>query len=86
MDNLLVYFFLCAFQYCWPCAGMRGMIAMSIEVKGPTRDLHSGNEGGTHPALLKGSKILRRYFAIACHLVLVAILYPSALLASATVE
>lgn len=24
------------------------MIALSIEVKGPTRDLHSGNEGGTH--------------------------------------
>lgn len=27
-------------------AGMRGMIALSIEVKGPSRDLHSGNEGG----------------------------------------
>ena len=31
-----------------PCItyGMRGMITFSIEVKGPTRDLHSGNEGG----------------------------------------
>lgn len=31
-----------------PCLtyGMRGMIAASVEVKGPSRDLHSGNEGG----------------------------------------
>lgn len=31
-----------------PCLtyGMRGMIALSIEVAGPDRDLHSGNEGG----------------------------------------
>ena len=31
-----------------PCLtyGMRGMISASIEVKGPERDLHSGNEGG----------------------------------------
>ncbi|KAK9839468.1 hypothetical protein WJX81_003920 [Elliptochloris bilobata] len=31
-----------------PCLtyGMRGMISASIEVKGPQRDLHSGNEGG----------------------------------------
>lgn len=31
-----------------PCLtyGMRGMIAFSIEVKGPAKDLHSGNEGG----------------------------------------
>ena len=31
-----------------PCLtyGMRGMISASIEVKGPKRDLHSGNEGG----------------------------------------
>ena len=36
-----------------PCLtyGMRGMIALSIEVKGPTRDLHSGNEGGESPRL-----------------------------------
>lgn len=32
-----------------PCLtyGMRGMIAASVEVKGPARDLHSGNDGGT---------------------------------------
>ena len=24
------------------------MIALSIEVRGPSRDLHSGNEGGKH--------------------------------------
>ncbi|EIE27434.1 Zn-dependent exopeptidase [Coccomyxa subellipsoidea C-169] len=31
-----------------PCLtyGMRGMIAAAVEVKGPARDLHSGNEGG----------------------------------------
>lgn len=31
-----------------PCLtyGMRGMIAASVEVKGPARDLHSGNDGG----------------------------------------
>lgn len=31
-----------------PCLtyGMRGMIALSIEVTGPVRDLHSGNDGG----------------------------------------
>ncbi len=31
-----------------PCLtyGMRGMISASIEVHGPARDLHSGNEGG----------------------------------------
>ena len=31
-----------------PCLtyGMRGMIAASIEVTGPTKDLHSGNDGG----------------------------------------
>lgn len=31
-----------------PCLtyGMRGMISLSIEVRGPARDLHSGNEGG----------------------------------------
>lgn len=31
-----------------PCLtyGMRGMIALSIEVKGPERDIHSGNDGG----------------------------------------
>lgn len=31
-----------------PCLtyGMRGMIALSIQVDGPGRDLHSGNEGG----------------------------------------
>ena len=31
-----------------PCLtyGMRGMISASIEVRGPKRDLHSGNEGG----------------------------------------
>lgn len=31
-----------------PCItyGMRGMIALSVEVRGPVRDLHSGNEGG----------------------------------------
>ena len=31
-----------------PCItyGMRGMISLSIEVRGPQRDLHSGNEGG----------------------------------------
>jgi Cys-Gly metallodipeptidase DUG1 len=31
-----------------PCItyGMRGMINLSIEIKGPSRDLHSGNEGG----------------------------------------
>ena len=35
-----------------PCLtyGMRGMIAASVEVKGPARDLHSGNDGGPpHP-------------------------------------
>lgn len=34
-----------------PCLtyGMRGMIAASVEVKGPARDLHSGNDGGRHP-------------------------------------
>ena len=35
-----------------PCLtyGMRGMIAASVEVKGPARDLHSGNDGGApHP-------------------------------------
>ena len=36
----------CALQV--PCLtyGMRGMIAASVEVKGPARDLHSGNDGG----------------------------------------
>ncbi len=31
-----------------PCLtyGMRGMIAAAVEVKGPARDLHSGNDGG----------------------------------------
>lgn len=31
-----------------PCLtyGMRGMISLSVEVKGPAKDLHSGNEGG----------------------------------------
>ncbi len=31
-----------------PCLtyGMRGMIALSIEVSGPERDVHSGNDGG----------------------------------------
>ncbi len=31
-----------------PCLtyGMRGMISLSIQVTGPNRDLHSGNEGG----------------------------------------
>jgi len=28
---------------------MRGMIAAAVEVKGPARDLHSGNEGGEKP-------------------------------------
>jgi hypothetical protein len=34
-----------------PCLtyGMRGMIAASVEVKGPARDLHSGNDGGLPP-------------------------------------
>jgi di- and tripeptidase/Cys-Gly metallodipeptidase DUG1 len=31
-----------------PCLtyGMRGMVALSIEVSGPERDVHSGNDGG----------------------------------------
>ena len=31
-----------------PCItyGMRGMINMSVEIRGPAKDLHSGNEGG----------------------------------------
>ena len=31
-----------------PCItyGMRGMISMSVEIRGPSKDLHSGNEGG----------------------------------------
>ena len=31
-----------------PCItyGMRGMINMSVEIRGPSKDLHSGNEGG----------------------------------------
>ena len=31
-----------------PCItyGMRGMISMSVEIRGPGKDLHSGNEGG----------------------------------------
>lgn len=31
-----------------PCItyGMRGMISMSVEIRGPAKDLHSGNEGG----------------------------------------
>ena len=39
-----------------PCLtyGMRGMIAASVEVKGPARDLHSGNDGG-----------LSKFFALA---------------------
>jgi di- and tripeptidase/Cys-Gly metallodipeptidase DUG1 len=38
---------------------MRGMISLSIEVRGPARDLHSGNEGGvfTEP-LADLSKVL----------------------------
>ncbi|KAL4857151.1 Cys-Gly metallodipeptidase DUG1 [Chlorella vulgaris] len=44
-----------------PCLtyGMRGMISLSIEVRGPARDLHSGNEGGvfTEP-LADLSKVL----------------------------
>ncbi|KAI7835447.1 hypothetical protein COHA_010652 [Chlorella ohadii] len=44
-----------------PCItyGMRGMISLSIEVRGPSRDLHSGNEGGvfTEP-LADLSKVL----------------------------
>lgn len=44
-----------------PCItyGMRGMIAMSVEVRGPSRDLHSGNEGGVFSEPLADlSKIL----------------------------
>ena len=41
-----------------PCLtyGMRGMIAASVEVKGPARDLHSGNDGGMlYLSLLRAS-------------------------------
>jgi hypothetical protein len=40
-----------------PCLtyGMRGMIAASVEVKGPSRDLHSGNEGGALQSSLRSS-------------------------------
>ena len=44
-----------------PCLtyGMRGMISLSIEVKGPSRDLHSGNEGGVFAEpLVDLSKVL----------------------------
>ena len=37
--------------------GMRGMIALSIEVKGPSRDLHSGNEGGKRRPLIRCSEM-----------------------------
>ena len=38
-----------------PCLtyGMRGMIAASVEVKGPARDLHSGNDGGLQTSPLQ---------------------------------
>ena len=45
-------------------AGMRGMIALSVEVKGPARDLHSGNEGGVLPSLL--SLISSRFTTSCC--------------------
>ncbi len=45
-----------------PCLtyGMRGMIAAAVEVKGPARDLHSGNEGGEHAMLsqIKAKQLL----------------------------
>ena len=44
-----------------PCLtyGMRGMIAASVEVKGPARDLHSGNDGGVSAPLAPGKAALQ---------------------------
>lgn len=44
-----------------PCItyGMRGMITLSVEVRGPAKDLHSGNEGGVFSEPLSDlSKVL----------------------------
>jgi len=51
-----------------PCLtyGMRGMISASIEVKGPERDLHSGNEGGAAASTKECPTLPPAVLGVAC--------------------